>query len=55
MAFVFRLAVTLCTGPIPEELGALSQLKELRLSGNKLTGEHEQASKTVSPPVTTCL
>lgn len=41
MTFVWRLAVTmpLYSGPIPEELGGLSQLYELQLSNNKFTGE----------------
>ena len=28
-----------CTGPIPEELGALSKLENLVLADNKLTGD----------------
>lgn len=28
-----------CVGSIPEELGALTELKELSLRGNKLTGK----------------
>lgn len=35
-------------GPIPEELGALSELKELRLSNNELTGEVRSSDGTIS-------
>ena len=34
-----NLYTTLCIGPIPSDLGALSSLEELRLSFNRLDGE----------------
>jgi len=36
---VFDLRTSVCPGPIPEELGELNKLEELRLDDNKLTGE----------------
>lgn len=46
-----------CAGSIPEELGALSELKDLRLHSNKLTGKDvkRRCFETVSRCIFRCL
>ena len=38
--FVFRRAIHHLTGRIPEELGKLTELRELALAINQLSGKH---------------